>query len=458
MPPFDGPVHSTFTSREWGFMQKIITLIILTITIMQLPSFAHELMPGQQGAAYQLEMTIGSNAVFFIGLRKDDLNLTPINKTYMTSMLPTIEQVIDYCNNTGLPDDYSFEIRNSKGRAEVLTFKQVKQALVKWKKFIRGIEAGTSKLFPSNDNLSKALMNSSSEQEVPASDINQQGLSNAQLEAIGFMKSKLENRIAYVIKMKSMDHCAVSFVSDIQYLKEPLDECMRVKVPDTYEFDMGNGERMTMKRLKLDIPEWIEMAKTYPDLIATIRELNDAYAQACYRTNEVINGNESIKSSAKLLVIDPIEVALKKAKEKMLPENAIIGYGTTEVPYSTIADLRKRWPGWRKYFEAAAAQLYKERQAEIEPYLKLLSGDKLKLFNEYFGTPQSGLMCFGENGKVLTTPKEYANSKIWASVSSPRGFLQPHWEVLIFYFDGMSLINKTTTQGIGLQPPAGVFK
>lgn len=114
-------------------------------------------------------------------------------------------------------------------------------------------------------------------------------------------------------------------------------------------------------------------------------------------------------------VVQQIRPAIEEAEKLGVPADYPITCPGSDEKI-TIAELKKNLPGWPGESTAAADQVKAEQDAKLAPHRAKLSGDKLRIFNEVFTL---GLKCYGEGGKVLATPEEYAAAKIWASVGHP---------------------------------------
>jgi hypothetical protein len=93
-------------------------------------------------------------------------------------------------------------------------------------------------------------------------------------------------------------------------------------------------------------------------------------------------------------------------------------------------------------------------EAEYEPFRKILSGDKLRIFNPRLRY----LKVYGHGGRLLRTPEDYAASTVWCTVGVNRSGAMPMWEMNCWRFRGMTqiggVINKS---GVGEQPPSSAF-
>jgi hypothetical protein len=102
---------------------------------------------------------------------------------------------------------------------------------------------------------------------------------------------------------------------------------------------------------------------------------------------------------------------------------------------------------------------------------KGLSGDKLRIMNEeilitavaYYDPPKFIVGYYGEGKKLLTTPEDFANAKIWATTdyvfaSDDTLKTDPHWRVYVYHFDGMKVVHKTSDRGPGKVAPDSYFQ
>lgn len=108
--------------------------------------------------------------------------------------------------------------------------------------------------------------------------------------------------------------------------------------------------------------------------------------------------------------------------------------------------------------DAAGKVVGKNQAAEdatYEPFRKLLSGDKLRLYNERL----KSYKLYGAGGKVLRTPEDYRDSPLWCTTGVDRDGIVPVWSVDCWHFKGMVMVGSVTTRtGEGDEAPSSAFR
>ena len=93
-------------------------------------------------------------------------------------------------------------------------------------------------------------------------------------------------------------------------------------------------------------------------------------------------------------------------------------------------------------------------EAQYEPFRKLLTGDKLSVYNNRL----KRYKVYGAGGKVLRTPEEYRDSPLWCTAGVNRDGIVPVWSVDCWHFQGMSKVGSVTTRtGDGDDAPSSAF-
>jgi hypothetical protein len=94
-------------------------------------------------------------------------------------------------------------------------------------------------------------------------------------------------------------------------------------------------------------------------------------------------------------------------------------------------------------------------EAQYEPFRKLLSGDKLSVYNNRL----KSYKVYGSGGKVLRTPEDYRDSPLWCTSGVNRDGIVPVWSVDCWHFQGMSKVGSVTTRtGDGDDAPSSAFR
>jgi uncharacterized lipoprotein YehR (DUF1307 family) len=113
------------------------------------------------------------------------------------------------------------------------------------------------------------------------------------------------------------------------------------------------------------------------------------------------------------------------------------------------------------YVSTAGGQLKKaidaQRAAKDAPFLKLLKGDKLRIFQEEFAGQSGMFEALTSGGKELTTPEAMNAATVWYTWGNSNGFITT-WHVTGWKFDGDKLVGNTSRGGFGVKPSAAAFR
>ena len=125
--------------------------------------------------------------------------------------------------------------------------------------------------------------------------------------------------------------------------------------------------------------------------------------------------------------------------------------------YYTLPQLREMG----QYVATAGGQVKAEadaaRAAKDQPYLKVLGGDKARIFKEEFGGQGGMWEAYGSGGKVLNSPAAMSGATVWFTYGNSRGIIDT-WHITGWKFQGDKLVGSISRSGYGLKPSAGAFR
>jgi hypothetical protein len=131
---------------------------------------------------------------------------------------------------------------------------------------------------------------------------------------------------------------------------------------------------------------------------------------------------------------------------------------TTEVETNkgkmTIAEARAMCVKVRDAGQKVFGDLTAAEESQYEPFRKILSDDKLTLYNDRL----KKYKLYGLGGKVLKTPEDYRDSNVWCTTGVDREGVLPVWSVDCWHFKGMAKAGSVETRtGTGDQAPSSAF-
>ena len=123
----------------------------------------------------------------------------------------------------------------------------------------------------------------------------------------------------------------------------------------------------------------------------------------------------------------------------------------------SLPDLREMG----HYVATAGGQVKAEadaaRAAKDQPYLKVLGGDKARIFKEEFGGQDGMWEAYGDGGKILNSPAAMSGATVWFTYGNSRGIIDT-WHITGWRFQGDKLVGTISRSGYGLKPSAAAFR
>ena len=120
----------------------------------------------------------------------------------------------------------------------------------------------------------------------------------------------------------------------------------------------------------------------------------------------------------------------------------------------TISEAREICVKARDAGQKVFGDLTAAEEAQYEPFRKILSGDKLNLYNERL----KKYKLYGAEGKVLKTPEDYRDSNLWCTTGVNREGIVPVWSVDCWHFKGMTRVGSVENRtGTGDEAPSSAF-
>ncbi|MEK6626747.1 MAG: hypothetical protein AABY86_17400 [Bdellovibrionota bacterium] len=156
-----------------------------------------------------------------------------------------------------------------------------------------------------------------------------------------------------------------------------------------------------------------------------------------------------------MLIEADAKECLQKVQEALkagVPNTRVIALDNQDVALKTIHDQCAS--GGKTGAQVASVAKVQE-EAKFAPFVKVLSGDKLKVFNE---THRIGMKVYGSGGKILMNPEQFEKATAWFTVGVNRDGLIPQWSLDVYRFNGMNKKEVDTKTGSGEEPPSEEFK
>ena len=120
----------------------------------------------------------------------------------------------------------------------------------------------------------------------------------------------------------------------------------------------------------------------------------------------------------------------------------------------TITEAREMCVQVRDAGQKVFGDLTAAEEAQYEPFRKILSGDKLRIYNDRL----KSYKVYGNGGTVLKTPEAYRDSALWCTSGVNRDGIVPVWSVDCWHFKGMAMVGSVTSKtGEGDDAPSSAF-
>jgi hypothetical protein len=153
--------------------------------------------------------------------------------------------------------------------------------------------------------------------------------------------------------------------------------------------------------------------------------------------------------------VKDLKSSLREAEEKQVPENTIIP-GIGSVKAATIAEIKSNLNSYFKQANDTKADAVEADRLKWEPYTKLLSGDRLKFFNESY---RQGDKVFGRGGTILYKPEDFDKAPVMCTRTWGQSGIIETWRVDCWSFFGDRQVSGPRSRsGYGNNTPASAFQ
>jgi hypothetical protein len=189
-----------------------------------------------------------------------------------------------------------------------------------------------------------------------------------------------------------------------------------------------------------------EMPELPPEQMEAFENLAQSYNTLMFTLELGEEEDEDAKRHGEVSLRN-LQEAIRQADAAVLP--GTVGFEIGGHPRITFAGVKAKVAQMAAATHQNVEEVRAADAAKRAPFAAVLSGDKLRIFDEVFGT---SLMCMGRGGKVLYTPAEYAASPIWVKYTSNDNVHPQQWTLTIYRFQGMKLVSNERKTGFGSAP------
>lgn len=204
-------------------------------------------------------------------------------------------------------------------------------------------------------------------------------------------------------------------------------------------------------------PAYEEMRKRvaqYLEWSPFVEDLAQQYFKTVTWIEEAKQGKEGAPELAKMNAKELQASMQKAAAASVLDTFVVPGIGT--VKPATVAEIKQMIA---PFLDQAEAEVQKEKAAEEakwRPYTSLLSGDRLKFFNE---TYRGGTNVYSTGGRYLETPQDFRTATVMCTRSFTTDQVIEQWRVKCWTFRGDRQVSgPRVTTGYGTTAPSSAFR
>jgi hypothetical protein len=205
-------------------------------------------------------------------------------------------------------------------------------------------------------------------------------------------------------------------------------------------------------------PAYQEMKRTvekYFEWLPFIESLVQRYFYAITYLEEAKKKGDIGTADISSDFVKDLKNSLKEAEEKQVPENTIVP-GIGAVKSATIAEIKSNLNSYFKQANDTKTDAVEADRLKWEPYTKLLSGDRLKFFNESY---RGGTKVFGRGGTILYEPGDFDKAPVMCTRTWGKSGIVETWRVDCWSFSGDRQVSGPRSQsGYGSNTPASAFQ
>jgi hypothetical protein len=205
-------------------------------------------------------------------------------------------------------------------------------------------------------------------------------------------------------------------------------------------------------------PAYQEMKRTvdkYFEWLPFIESLVQRYFYAMTYLEEARKKGDIGTADISSDFVKDLKNSLKEAEEKNVPDNTIIP-GIGMIPSATITEIKSNLNSYFKQANDTKIEAVEADRLKWEPYTKLLSGDRLKFFNDSY---RGGTKVFGRGGTILHEPGDFDKAPVMCTRTWGHSGIFETWRVDCWSFSGDRQVSGPRSKhGYGNHSPASAFQ
>lgn len=264
---------------------------------------------------------------------------------------------------------------------------------------------------------------------------------------VGVLLDNVRQFANSVVNYDGDTHVSASFADEIfknaKQASLAVDKAIAAGAPPTLTITLNTGNS--------DKPMTLAEIKTMCERIAKVAAASNA-AQAIVNTSSwpkyIADGtiNEELQAKGALQISKFCVRKVDEALANGVSPDADIGDRDVKMSF---AEGREMCVYVRDTAQGVVDKQTAAEEAQYEPFRKLLSGDKLSIYNDRL----KNYKLYGAGGKVLKTPEDYRDSPLWCTTGVDREGIVPVWSVDCWHFKGMTKVGSVTTKTVKATKP-----
>jgi hypothetical protein len=206
-------------------------------------------------------------------------------------------------------------------------------------------------------------------------------------------------------------------------------------------------------RAKPAYDELRRKVEIYMDMLPTIQNLWQRYFYAMTYIDEAQKGDMQY---AKMAVDMSKDLQKAIAASPNLPDDFIMPGSGASVPSSTIGEIKSKLASYLGQANKSLDNAIAVDNAKWEPFTKLLTGDRLKFFNDSY---RGGSNVFGRGGQYLDTPEEFDTAPVMCTRTWGHSGIFETWRIDCWTFRGDRQVSGPRSRsGYGTNTPASAYQ
>lgn len=211
-------------------------------------------------------------------------------------------------------------------------------------------------------------------------------------------------------------------------------------------------------------PELVRARPAYNELRSNVErymewlpDLQNLWQRYFYAMTYIEEAKKGDMQYAKMAVDSSkdLQKAIAGVQAKSVPDELIMP-GSGAIPAQTIGEIKSKLSAYLGQANNSLTDAINVDNAKWEPFTKLLTGDRLKFFNDSY---RGGSNVFGRGGQYLDTPEEFDTAPVMCTRTWGHNGIFETWRTDCYTFRGDRQISGPRSRsGIGTHTPPSAYQ